>query len=115
MMSIIVIAPRVDAGFSPSEVLALKWSGRPADLLKIQKVIETKMIRKRLEAFGFTQQEIHKRLSRLDDQQIHQLALKLDELKVGGGWEVIVVLLLIAILVVLLLEHTGKKVVIKSK
>jgi hypothetical protein len=115
-MFIIGVAPRVDAGLSPSEVIALSQADRTSDLQKIQKILETKMIGKRLEQFGFSSDEIKARLSRLNNQEIHQFALRLDEIKIGGGgFEVIVVLLLVGILIGLWLHVSGKKVVIQSR
>ncbi|MBN1843186.1 MAG: PA2779 family protein [Deltaproteobacteria bacterium] len=115
-MFIIGVAPRVDAGLSPSEVIALSQADRTSDLQKIQKILETKMIGKRLEQFGFSSDEIKARLGRLNDQEIHQFALRLDEIKIGGGgFEVIVVLLLIGILIGLWLHVSGKKVVIQNR
>jgi len=115
-MFVIGIAPRVDAGLSPSEIIALSQADRTSDLQKIQKILETKMIGKRLEQFGFSSDEIKATLSRLNDQEIHQFALRLDEIKIGGGgFEVIVVLLLVGILIGLWLHVSGKKVVIQSR
>lgn len=115
-MFIIGVAPRVDAGLSPSEVIALSQGDRTSDLQKIQKILETKMIGKRLEQFGFSSDEIKARLGRLNDQEIHQFALRLDEIKIGGGgFEVIIVLLLVGILIGLWLHVSGKKVVIQSR
>jgi len=106
---------RVYAGFSPSEVVGLSQLDRSADLEKIQKILEMKMIRERLDKLGFSQDEIQKRLGLLSDQQIHQLALKLDELKIGGNAELLLVVLLAAVLaVVLYLWLTGRKVVIRK-
>src|SRR4030042_2985744 len=87
-MLVIGITPRVYAGFSPSEVIGLSQVDRESDLQKIQNVIETKMIGERLKQMGLTPDEIQKRLSQLSNQQIHRLALQLDELRVGGdtGW-----------------------------
>jgi len=114
LMAFIGITPRVDAAFSPSEGLALLQSDRQSDLQKIQKVLESKMIRERLNALGFAQDEIQTRLSQLNEEQIHQLALKLDEMKVGGdGGEIVIALLLIAILVVLIIYLSGHRVVVK--
>lgn len=114
MMSILSIVPRVEAGFVPSEIIALTQTERNADLEKIQKVLEIKAISERLKQFGFTKEEIQMRLEQLSDQQIHQMALKLDELKVGQDdvLGVIIALLVIAILVVVLLNLTGHKVII---
>ncbi|MFH2042723.1 MAG: PA2779 family protein [Acidobacteriota bacterium] len=113
-MFIIGIVPRVEAGFAPSEIVALAKIDRAADLEGIQKVLETRMIKERLEKLGFTRDEISNRFSQLSDWQIHQLALQLDDLKVGGdGLGVVIAILVIAILVVILLHLTGHKVIIK--
>ncbi len=113
-MFIIGIAPKAEAGFTPSEVIALSKVDRAADLDRVQKTLETKMIRERLEKFGLTQDEINSRLARLSDQQVHRLALQLDDLKVGkdDALGVIIALLVIAILVVLLLQLTGHRVIV---
>ncbi|MDI6801334.1 MAG: PA2779 family protein [Thermodesulfovibrionales bacterium] len=112
-MFIIGIAPKVEAGFVASEAIALSQVDRAADIENIQKTIETKMIKERLEQLGFTQDEINSRLSQLTDQQIHQIALQLDELKVGGdGLDIIIALLVIAILVIVVLQLTGHKVTV---
>ena len=54
-MFLIGIAPRVDAGLSPSEVIAVSQTDRTSDLQKIQEFLEMKLVRERLEKFGFTQ------------------------------------------------------------
>ena len=113
-MFIIGIAPRVDAGFSPSEIIALSQTDRAADITKIQKVLELKAVSERLTQLGLAQEEIKNRLDQLSDQQIHQAALQLDDLKVGQGdaLGIIIALLVIAILLVILLNLTGRKVFI---
>jgi hypothetical protein len=114
-MFVIGITPKVYAGFSPSEVIALSPAERSADVQKIQKFLEVKKVGERLQEFGLTPDEIQTRLSQLSDPQIHQLALKLDDLKVGGGdaLGVIIVLLVIVILVIVILQATGHRVVVK--
>lgn len=113
-MFIIGIAPRVDAGLAPSEIIVLAQSDRVADLEKIQKVIEVKAISERLKQFGLSQEEVQARLVQMSDQQIHQVALQLDSLKVGqsDALFLIIAVLVIAILVVVLLKVTGHKVII---
>ena len=114
VMFLIGITPRVDAAFSPTEVLPLLQSDRQSDIQKIQKVLEVKMVVERLKAFGFTQDEIQARLNQLNDQQIHLMAQKLDELNVGAdGGEVVIAILLIAILVVLIIYLSGHRVIFK--
>ena len=113
-MFIIGIAPRVDAGLSPSEIIVLSQTDRAADLAKIQKVLELKAVGERLTQLGLAQEEIKNRLDQLSDQQIHQAALQLDDLKVGQGdaLGIIIALLVIAILLVILLKLTGRRVFI---
>lgn len=132
LMFVIGITPKVEAGFCPSETIpsemilaetvpsemiaSAKNEDRSADLQKIQKVLELKMVRERLEKLGFSQEEIQARLSQIDNQQIHQLALKLDELRAGGdGLEVVIGILIIGILVVILLHLTGHKVIVSQR
>ena len=114
VMLLIGITPRVDAAFSPTEVLPLLQSDRQSDMQKIQKVLEVRMVFERLKSFGFTQDEIQAKLNQLNDQQIHQMAQKLDELNVGGdGGEVVIAIFLIVILVVLIIYLSGHRVIFK--
>ncbi|MFH2012258.1 MAG: PA2779 family protein [Pseudomonadota bacterium] len=114
-MFIIGIIPKVEASFAPSEAIALAKVDRAADIEGVQKVLETKIIKERLDKLGFTQDEISNRLSQLSNYQIHQLALQLDDLKVGGdsGLGAVIAVLVIVILVVILLQLTGHKVIVK--
>jgi hypothetical protein len=114
-MFVIGITPRVYAGFSPSEAISILSFDRSSDLGKIRKVLEMKMVRERLKEFGFKPTEIEKKLSQLSDQQIHQLAVQLDELKVGGNglaWA-LVILILIGIGVIVYFYVTGHRLVIE--
>jgi len=114
-MFVIGITPRVYAGFSPSEAIRLLPDERSSDVQKIQKFLEIKMVRERLKELGMSPDEIQARLSQFSDSQIHQLALKLDDLKVAGDdfLGIVILLLVIAILVVLLIQLTGHKIVVK--
>ena len=114
-MFVIGITPRVYAGFSPSEVVGVSPIDRGSDLGKIQNALETKMIGERLKQIGLIPDEIQKKLSQLSDQQIHQLALQLDELKVGGdaGWTVLGIIIVLAAIAVLVIYLSGHEVVIQ--
>jgi len=113
-MFVIGITPRCFAGFSPSEVMVLSPAERSGDLQKLQKFLETKMVRERLKNLGFTPEEIRMKLSGLSDSQIHQLALHVEEIAVGGdGVGLFVVVLLILALIVIIIYATGHKVVMK--
>jgi len=114
-MFVIGITPRVYAGFSPSEVVGVPQIDRGSDLEKIQKAIETKIISERLKQIGLTPDEVQLRLSQLGDQQIHQLAQHLDQLKVGGdaGWVLLGLVIVAAAIAVLVIYLSGHQVVIK--
>jgi hypothetical protein len=114
-MFVIGITPRVFAGFSPSELIGLSPADRSSALQKIQKFLEMKMVGERLKDFGFTPDEIRSRLNQLSDPQVHQLAMQIDNLKVGGNdaLGILVALLVIAILVVILVWLLGHRIVIK--
>ena len=115
-MFILGITPRVFAGFSPSEVISMLSFDRSSDLEKIRKVLEMKMVRERLKELGFAPDEVEKRLSQLSDHQIHQLALNLDELQVGGnGWVVLIVILLVALIVGVIIYVSGHRVVLERE
>lgn len=110
-MCVIGFVPRVEAGMVPSQPLS---SNRGDDLARIQQTLETKMVSESLKQMGFTREEVSLKLNQMDDQQIHQLASKIDEVRVGGdALGVVIALLVIAILVVLLLQLTGHKIFIK--
>jgi Family of unknown function (DUF6627) len=116
VMFLFGITPKVDAGFSPSEVIGQSQMDRSMDVEKVRKFLETKMIRERLHAFGFSQEEIQARLNLLTDDQIHQVALRLDELKVAGdGGEAVIIVLLIAAVVLLVIYLMGYRVVLKKE
>jgi len=113
-MIIISIAPRVEAGFAPSEITDLRQVDRTSDIEKIQSFLEMKAVRERLKQFGLTNEEVTERLSQLSDEQVHQLALQLDDLRVGqdSALGVVIAILIIVILVIVILQLTGRKVII---
>ena len=107
-MFLIGIAPKVDAGIAPSELIAMSQTDRNIDREKIRQVLEMKMVGERLGQLGFTQDEIQTRLNRLDDQQLHTFALQLDDLKVGGdgGAGIAIAVLLIFMLFIMIVTLT---------
>ena len=100
---VIGIAEKAYAGLSPSEVMNLSPFERSVDLKKIQGALETKVVSEKLTQLGFNKDEIQSRLGQLSDQQLHKVALKVDELKVGGdsALGLVIAVLVIAILVLI--------------
>ena len=106
--SILSFASSAPAMFIPSSHEGNGTSHREADLQKIQKLLESKLIQHKLSQFGLTREEIEERLFQLDDEQIHQIASQIHALEPGGnGAEVLLILLLLGIIVFLILEVTG--------
>jgi hypothetical protein len=95
------------AGFSPSEVITLSPSERTVDLEKIRAALETKVFTEKLTQLGYSKDEIQSRLDQLSDQQLHKVALKIDQLKVGGDDRnvLIIIIVLLAVLVLLLIVY----------
>jgi hypothetical protein len=115
-MFILGITPRAYAEFSPSEAISMLSFDRSSDLEKVRRVLEMKMVRERLKELGFTTEEVEKRLSQLSDQQIHQLALNIDQLQVGGsGWAILIVILLIVVIIGVVIYVSGHRVVIEKE
>lgn len=113
-MFIIGIVPRVEAAFTPSQTMPLASVDGAEDLQKIQAVLETKLAQQRLQDLGFTDEEIRTRLSQLNDQQLHGIAQKIDDLRVGKDalWIVIGLLIIVILVVILIQLTTGHRVVI---
>jgi hypothetical protein len=60
-MVVIGITPPVYAGFSPSEVIGLTSAERSADLQKVRKFLEMKMVGERLRELGLAPGEVQSR------------------------------------------------------
>ena len=108
------ITPSVYADFSPSELITLSQIDRNSDLLKVQKVLESKMVRERLRQLGFTEAGIQQKLYQLSDEQIHQIALKIDQLRVGGdAGEAVIIGFVVIIFIVAVVYFLGYRLILK--
>ena len=113
VMFVFGFVPHVDASFSPSEAANFSSNLRVGDTEKIRIVLENKLLTQRLQDLGYTSQEVTARLSSLSDSQIHSLAQKLDDIKVGQDDAAVIIFLLIIIIGVLVyLQVTGQKVIV---
>jgi len=114
-MVAIGVVPPVEASFLSSETITTTGgSDRSLDLQTVREALETKLVRQRLADLGFTPEEVRTRIAQLSDQQIHQVAQRLDEVRVGqDGFGILIGLLVIAGLVVLIYYLLTHQVVIK--
>ena len=107
--SVLSFVSSAPAMFIPSPYEGSGTSHRATDLQKIQKLLESKLVRHKLSQFGLTAEEVEARLHQLDDEQLHQVASQIDALEAGGDATVawVVALVLVLVIVFLVLELTG--------
>jgi len=105
-------APAV-AGLVGSKPVSESISKREEDLAKIQRALESKELQEKLKAYGLTKEEVEKKLSQLNDEQIHMLAKASDKVLAGGDIGLVIGILLVAILLVILLKLLNKEIIIR--
>jgi len=107
--SVLSFASSAPAMFIPSPYEAGGTSHRAADLEKIQKFLESKLVQHKLSQLGLSREQIEERVQQLDDEQIHQIASQIHALDAGGdsGVAWVIALVLLAVIVFLVLELTG--------
>ena len=112
---ILSFVPRADAAFmSNYDMLSSQLGYSATDMSTIQQTLENKMVIERLEALGYSREEISDRLAMLTPEERHDLAARIDSLQSGQGvWGVIVGVLLVALLVLLILHFMDKRVVVQ--
>jgi hypothetical protein len=88
---------------------------RKAETAAIQKTLETEVLRQRLADLGLSSDEVLAKLGTLSDEQVHQLASRIDAVQAGGhkgsGGSIdattLIIILLLIVLILLLVENTG--------
>lgn len=94
-----------------SEELSMK---RDEEVAKIKRALENKLVEEKLKAYGLTKEEIEKKLSEMNDEQIHMLAKASDRVLAGGdGLGLLIGVLIVAILLVILLKLLNKEIIIR--
>ncbi len=112
-MALISIVPQVEAAFISSDE-SFSYNMRQQDTATIKTVLEQKLVKQRLKALGYSEDEVKARLDKLSDNELHRFATQLDALTAGGDvLGVLVVILVIVGIIALLLFITGKRVVIQ--
>ena len=113
-MVVIGVVPSVNASFLSSETVKTMGNEKTFDLHTARMALETRLVRQRLVDLGFTAEEVGARLAQLSDQQIHQLAQRLNDVRVGqDGFGIVISLLVIAGLVVLIYYLLHHQVVVQ--
>ncbi len=92
----------------PAEEASQGKDLRAENLEKIKSVLERKEVAKRLAHYGLTPEEVEARLDQLSDEQVSEIAARIDQVNPGGnGLEAIIGLVILAALVVLILYLLG--------
>ncbi|WKZ33368.1 MAG: PA2779 family protein [Thermodesulfobacteriota bacterium] len=87
---------------------------READIARVQRVLESKLVADKLQQAGLSEAEINERLSKLSDSELHSFASQLESLYPGGdALSAIIALLIIVILVLVVLKLADRKIVIR--
>jgi hypothetical protein len=107
VLSLISLVPRVEAAFIPSSD---SRSGlmRNQDIQTIQKALENKIVKQRLQDLGFSEEEIQERLNQLSDEEVHNLAMQIDSLSQGGILGLVIAVLIIVVLVLVIMKLMDK-------
>lgn len=112
-MFVLGIAPRLEAAFVPSQAITTDQVGSASDLKAIQAALENKLVQQRLQDLGYSSDEIINKLALLSDEQLHNIAQNLDDLRVGqdSGLGIVIAVLVIIVLVIVIINlTTGYKV-----
>ena len=87
---------------------------READIARIQRVLESKLVSDKLSEAGLNQEEINGRMTQLSDEEVHSFASELESVYSGGdGVSVVIGLLVIVILVIIILRLMDRKIIIR--
>jgi hypothetical protein len=78
---------------------------REIDEKKVRRMLENKILSKRLKSYGLSNEEIYSKIEAMSDEQVHQLASLSDSIPAGGdaGAAALIVIVVIAVAIILLL------------
>lgn len=96
------------ASLAPSDLhsgAAPAGAARADDMKAISKALESKALRGRLASMGLDDKEIDSRLKSLSDQEVHQLAVKLEAVRPGGLIEAVLVVVVLVLLILYLVKR----------
>jgi len=83
LSAVTAIILSVSSGFAaPSE--SVESAGASTAYQKVDAILSEQIVAGQLQAVGLTSQQVHARLSQLNDQQLGQLAAQADMIQAGG-------------------------------
>ncbi|MGQ0794228.1 MAG: PA2779 family protein [Deltaproteobacteria bacterium] len=107
-----VISKSAEAAISPSQMMTAegKAQARGVDEAKVRGMLENKIVAERLKAYGLSADEIAAKMSKMSDEQVHQMAALSDRMPAGGNALGFVIGVLIVALLALLVIYFAKRV-----
>ncbi|MBI2788280.1 MAG: PA2779 family protein [Elusimicrobia bacterium] len=96
------------ASLAPADLqsgAAAPGAARAEDMRTVSKALESKALRGRLASMGLDEKEIDSRLKNLSDQEVHQLAVKLEAVRPGGLIEAVLVIVVLVLLILYLVKR----------
>lgn len=96
------------ASLAPADLqpaAAVPGATRAEDMKTVSKALESKALRGRLASMGLDEKEIDSRLKNLSDQEVHQLATKLEAVRPGGLIEAVLVIVVLVLLILYLVKR----------
>lgn len=86
---------------------------READQRKIRRMLENKIIAKRLDRYGLSDEQVHAKIESMTDEQVHQLASLADRIPAGGDASaaalIVIITIAVAIVITLLIVMLNRK------
>jgi len=106
MASTSVGTPRLEAMMAPSQAVSnASVQDREKDIATIRAALENKVVRQRLADLGLTQEQIDSRLSKLDSQKLHQVAVQIEKQNPAGDAVGVLVIVVLVLLVIYLFKR----------
>jgi hypothetical protein len=114
-LSCLLVSPAVAGMVGAITSQGVSSETRQDEISRIQRALETEIVKEKLKAHGLTPGEIDQKLEGLSEGQIHLLAQASDQVLAGGddALGVIIAILVIVLLVVIILKLSDKTVVVK--
>jgi hypothetical protein len=106
VVALVIVLAAASVAAAPIPPTLADPAGRDADLAAIARVLESRLVAAHLHTLGLTPDAVQSHLARLDDGELHRMALALPEVGFGGQQELtgeqkagVILLILVALAV----------------
>ena len=110
LIAVSAFARRAEAMFPPA-AQTTEIPRRSADLVKIQRALESKTLQQSMMDHGLAPENTIAKINGLPDEQVHRLAANNDALQTGGRGAIdnrtVIIVLLLVLIIVILVQNTA--------